>query len=58
MNSSVVFCTTFPAWIEERLESVYKKDARFNDKSLALFNLDMGAPEVCADPHNPHLGGC
>ena len=34
------------AWLEERLESVYKQDPRFNDKSLSLFSLDMGAPEV------------
>ncbi|KAG1667472.1 hypothetical protein FOA52_012227 [Chlamydomonas sp. UWO 241] len=42
-------CFTVMSWLEERLESVYKRDPRFNDKSLALFSLDLGAPEALPD---------
>jgi hypothetical protein len=34
------------ALLEERLENVYKPDARYSDKAATLFNLDLGAPEV------------
>jgi dTDP-4-dehydrorhamnose 3,5-epimerase-like enzyme len=35
------------AWIQERLETVYKRDERYSDKAQSLFSLDLGAPEVC-----------
>lgn len=38
---------TAAAWIEQRLEDVYKQDPRYSDKAQSLFNLDLGAPEVC-----------
>lgn len=34
------------ALLEERLEKVYKADARYSDKAATMFNLDLGAPEV------------
>jgi hypothetical protein len=36
----------FAALLEERMESVYKQDPRYNDKATSMFNLDLGAPEV------------
>lgn len=42
-------CFTLMKWIEERLETVYKKDPRFSDKAQSLFTLDLGAPEVSWD---------
>ena len=36
-------------WLEERLETVYKKDKRFSDKASSLFTLDLGAPEKLPD---------
>lgn len=34
------------AWINERLETVYKQDPRYSDKAQSLFQLDLGPPEV------------
>lgn len=42
-------CFTVMTWIEERLETVYKKDPRYNDKAQSLFSLDLGAPEPLPD---------
>ncbi|GAX78823.1 hypothetical protein CEUSTIGMA_g6260.t1 [Chlamydomonas eustigma] len=42
-------CFTIMTWLEQRLDGVYRQDPRFNDKSLSLFNLDMGAPEPLPD---------
>lgn len=44
------------AWIQERLDSVYKKDPRYNDKAMSLFNLDLGPPEVSTG-YAQHLHG-
>jgi hypothetical protein len=38
---------TIPAWIQERLDSVYRQDPRYSDKAQTLFTLDLGPPEVC-----------
>lgn len=35
-----------PDWLEDRLETVYKKDARYSEKSKSLFALDLEAPKV------------
>jgi len=42
-------CFTVMSWIQERLESVYKQDARYSDKAQSLFTLDLGAPEPLPD---------
>lgn len=42
-------CFTIMSWLEERLETVYKKEAGYNDKAMTLFNLDLGAPEALPD---------
>ena len=36
-------------WLEERLETVYKKDPRYSDKASSLFMLDLGSPEKLPD---------
>jgi uridylate kinase len=38
----------FAAWIQERLEAVYKQDPRYDDNAQSLFSLDLSAPEVSA----------
>ncbi|KAF5840459.1 hypothetical protein DUNSADRAFT_16693 [Dunaliella salina] len=42
-------CFTIMSWIQERLETVYKKDPRYNDKVQSLFSLDLGTPEPLPD---------
>ncbi|KAL6760686.1 PsaB RNA binding protein [Haematococcus lacustris] len=42
-------CFTVMSWLQERLESVYKLDPRYNSKAQALFTLDLGAPEPLPD---------
>lgn len=42
-------CFTIMTWLEERLETVYKQDPRFNEKGQSLFTLDLGAPEPLPD---------
>lgn len=39
----------FADWLEERLETVYKKDPKFSDKASSLFVLDLGPPEKLPD---------
>lgn len=39
-------CCLRPGLLSERLEGVYKADARYSDKAASLFTLDLGAPEV------------
>ena len=43
----MALCIT--GWLEDRLETVYKKDERFSDKASSLFTLDLGAPEKLPD---------
>jgi hypothetical protein len=38
------------AWIQERLDTVYRPDPRYTDKAQSLFVLDLGAPEVSPLP--------
>lgn len=42
-------CFTVMAWLSERLEAVYKQDARYNDKAQSMFQLDLGPPEALPD---------
>jgi len=42
-------CFTIMSWIQERLETVYKKDPRYNDKVQSLFSLDLSPPEPLPD---------
>eukprot|EP00199_Chlamydomonas_sp_CCMP681_P001952 CAMPEP_0119108890 /NCGR_PEP_ID=MMETSP1180-20130426/16009_1 /TAXON_ID=3052 ORGANISM="Chlamydomonas cf sp, Strain CCMP681" /NCGR_SAMPLE_ID=MMETSP1180 /ASSEMBLY_ACC=CAM_ASM_000741 /LENGTH=379 /DNA_ID=CAMNT_0007094565 /DNA_START=8 /DNA_END=1147 /DNA_ORIENTATION=- len=42
-------CFTVMSWIQERMESVYKLDPRYSDKSQSLFSLDLGPPEALPD---------
>jgi hypothetical protein len=39
----------FTGWLEDRLESVYKKDPTFSDKATSMFVLDLGPPEKLPD---------
>jgi len=36
-------------WLEERLETVYKKDPTYSDKASSLSVLDLGPPEKLPD---------
>jgi hypothetical protein len=42
-------CFSLIRLLEERIESVYKKDPGYSDKSTTLFTLNMGAPEELPD---------
>ena len=42
-------CFTITAWLQERLESTYKQDPRYNEKAQSLFQLDLGPPEPLPD---------
>ena len=42
-------CFSLIRLLEERIESVYKKDPGYSDKSTTLFTLNMGAPEDLPD---------
>lgn len=46
LDFQLVFYT---GWLEERLETVYKKDPKFSDKASSLFMLDLGPPEKLPD---------
>lgn len=39
-------CFSVMSMLEDRLESVYKQDPRYNDKATSMFNIDLGPPEV------------
>lgn len=42
-------CFSIMTLLEERLESVYKQDSRYNDKATSMFNIELGAPEPLPD---------
>jgi hypothetical protein len=42
-------CFALISLLEDRLESVYKKDPQYSDKASTLFTLNMGAPEELPD---------
>ncbi|MEW5300117.1 MAG: hypothetical protein WDW36_003071 [Sanguina aurantia] len=42
-------CFTVMTWLQERVDTVYKQDPRYNDKAQSLFVLDLGAPEPLPD---------
>lgn len=42
-------CFALISLLEDRLEHVYKKDARYSEKASTLFTLNMGAPEELPD---------
>ena len=37
------------AWLEERVESVYRLHPGYNDKATTLFTLDLGSPQDLPD---------
>lgn len=45
---SLALCTE-PGLLEERLESVYKRAAGYDDKATSLFTLDLGPPQDLPD---------
>jgi hypothetical protein len=42
-------CFALAAWLEERVESVYKAHPGYSDKAATLFTLDLGAPDELPD---------
>ena len=42
-------CFTLTSWLEDRIESVYKKHPGYTDKASTLFSLDLGAPNELPD---------
>ena len=49
LDAEVKISTVCTGWLEERLESVYKKDPKYSDKASSLFMLDLGPPEKLPD---------
>ena len=42
-------CFALTAWLEDRIENVYKVHPGFSDKASTLFTLDLGAPNELPD---------
>jgi hypothetical protein len=42
-------CFALTAWLEERVESVYKTHPGYSEKASTLFSLDLGAPNELPD---------
>eukprot|EP01025_Chloroclados_australasicus_P055703 TRINITY_DN680_c1_g1_i1.p1 TRINITY_DN680_c1_g1~~TRINITY_DN680_c1_g1_i1.p1 ORF type:complete len:388 (-),score=33.20 TRINITY_DN680_c1_g1_i1:412-1536(-) len=43
-------CFTLMQWLEERIESVYKQDPRYDSKAATVFQLELGSPQDIPEP--------
>eukprot|EP01023_Acetabularia_acetabulum_P012919 TRINITY_DN1610_c0_g1_i2.p1 TRINITY_DN1610_c0_g1~~TRINITY_DN1610_c0_g1_i2.p1 ORF type:complete len:387 (+),score=52.04 TRINITY_DN1610_c0_g1_i2:50-1162(+) len=43
-------CFTLMQWLEDRIETVYKKDPRYDEKAVTVFQLDLGSPQEIPEP--------
>eukprot|EP01024_Parvocaulis_polyphysoides_P033374 TRINITY_DN29714_c0_g1_i3.p1 TRINITY_DN29714_c0_g1~~TRINITY_DN29714_c0_g1_i3.p1 ORF type:complete len:377 (+),score=47.74 TRINITY_DN29714_c0_g1_i3:29-1159(+) len=38
-------CFSLMQWLEDRVDSVYKQDPRYDEKAVTVFQLDLGSPQ-------------